>query len=445
MLPLGSCVCSVQLCGPSTCPGCCDADEICQTGNQDAVCGELGALCVDCTATGRVCGGSACRPRGGGDAGTSASDAGACTGACSSPGIVCDADGGYATCIQYSATCWDWIHQDCPAGSVCSGQSCRFPDGGCANECSGSSAIQCITFSSYETCVADLSGCYVWGTPVLCIAGLQCAEDAGCVSASPDAGAAPDGSAMGSDAGPCASTCSPGQTECVGSQVSVCQPHGDCWTWGSAGPCPIGMACAGGSCQCANDCTVPGASQCNGTDIQVCIATTAGCQTWQTVACGSPYACSVGRCVTSPPVNVGGACATDADCGGPAGYALCEVAFPQGYCISACAGTASLAGIYYCPGDAFCFTATADGGSAEVCLSSCPQPGGGQSTCRTDYVCESYGAYDPNAPTVPLGTCVPNCNWFDANAADAGGSAAFCGTGSGPDGGPYCQPSGYCR
>jgi hypothetical protein len=42
-------------CNPGTCAGCCDATGLCVDGSADAVCGNRGTLCVDCTTLGDTC------------------------------------------------------------------------------------------------------------------------------------------------------------------------------------------------------------------------------------------------------------------------------------------------------------------------------------------------------------------------------------------------------
>jgi hypothetical protein len=357
-------------CGPATCSGCCDENQNCQTGNLDSVCGQNGEACTDCTTVSKACLASSCQSSGlGNDGGGSGNDAGVCTGKCSAPAITCDGTSAYQTCVQFSATCWDWVYGTCPAGSACFNGVCVYPDAGCGAACTGADSGSAL-------------------------------PDAG-----EDAGETVDGGAM--DAGECS--------------------------------CPGGMICSNGMCQCASECTAPGYSRCYGTDIQVCVVTDAGCQDWENFACGSADTCQNARCVGTPAVNVGGPCRSDPDCGA-AGE--CVVYAPQGYCVSACPNTSSLSGAYYCPSDSTCVAfGSSDGGSEQLCLESCPNPLQGQSTCRTDYVCGAV--IDPFDAGAVAGVCIPNCNWFDA--ADAGGSAAYCHTGTRPDGGPVCQPSGYCR
>jgi len=52
-------------CGPSTCPnGCCSGANVCNTGTQSSACGVGGAACVDFTLQRETCNGNACQPLG---------------------------------------------------------------------------------------------------------------------------------------------------------------------------------------------------------------------------------------------------------------------------------------------------------------------------------------------------------------------------------------------
>ncbi|MEO9236165.1 MAG: hypothetical protein ABI421_22685 [Polyangiaceae bacterium] len=47
--------CVASTCDPSTCSGCCTATGECHTGTDQTICGDFGALCTNCTASGGSC------------------------------------------------------------------------------------------------------------------------------------------------------------------------------------------------------------------------------------------------------------------------------------------------------------------------------------------------------------------------------------------------------
>lgn len=120
--------------------------------------------------------------------------------------------------------------------------------------------------------------------------------------------------------------------------------------------------------------------------------------------------------VVAPQVNLNGdearvigAACTDASTCGMAG--ICATSFPQGYCTKDCAMAS-------CPAGAKCLS----GSSVSVCLDTCSAPRRGQSTCRTNYVCDDDGS--------GTGVCIPNCN----SIQDFCDAPQTCSAGSG-----YCE------
>jgi hypothetical protein len=105
------------------------------------------------------------------------------------------------------------------------------------------------------------------------------------------------------------------------------------------------------------------------------------------------------------PVPVGAPCATKADCGAGG---LCDTTLPGGYCWKECPGGAA-----DCPGGSACF-----GDSSPLCLATCAEAWGGQSNCRSGYLCWN---------ATPAPACLPPCD--DASCQE----------------GTYCDHStGYC-
>jgi serine protease len=113
--------------------------------------------------------------------------------------------------------------------------------------------------------------------------------------------------------------------------------------------------------------------------------------------------------LTGDEARIIGASCTDASTCGAGG--ICATSFPQGYCTKDCAMTA-------CPAGSKCLS----GASVSLCLDTCSAPRRGQSTCRTNYVCDDDGS--------GTGVCIPNCN----SIQDFCDAPQTCNAGSG-----YCQ------
>jgi hypothetical protein len=101
-----------------------------------------------------------------------------------------------------------------------------------------------------------------------------------------------------------ASQCSPGETQCVGEQVRVCEPRGGCPRWSPPAACPADKPfCSSGLCakSCANECSAVGQRRCQGAGVQSCEqSATSSCLRWgPVVACGSQETCRAadGQCV----------------------------------------------------------------------------------------------------------------------------------------------------
>ena len=113
-------------------------------------------------------------------------------------------------------------------------------------------------------------------------------------------------------------------------------------------------------------------------------------------------------------VLTGGACASGGDCAGnDSGYLPhCTSTWPSRLLPDACTTKAD------CPGSSVvCF-------NGKACAAGCPAPDGGQSTCRTGYLC----ATEPYVGGL-LGGCVPDCRVV----------ASIC------SGSVTCRSDGYCR
>lgn len=125
-------------------------------------------------------------------------------------------------------------------------------------------------------------------------------------------------------------------------------------------------------------------------------------------------------------VAVGTACTLDTNCqppftqrclpaqigGGSSGY-------PGGYCTATCSPTTPCA-------SGVCITETLAGSTVSSCKAQCPNPGGGQSTCRTGYIC-AVGSSSGST----VGWCRPRCE---------NGALATC-----PQGTVCNSTTGYCQ
>ncbi|MBS1151193.1 MAG: Extracellular serine protease, partial [Myxococcaceae bacterium] len=114
-----------------------------------------------------------------------------------------------------------------------------------------------------------------------------------------------------------------------------------------------------------------------------------------------------------PPSN--GLCIPQTVLGTPTGW-------PGGYCTANCSSVACAAG------SSCVNAANANGTPNWLCLKSCAGPRQGQSSCRTNYLCE----FDPGNP-VGQGICIPRCG----SAGFTCWSGTTCSAATG-----YCVASG---
>ncbi len=131
LLALAACD-SGPRCNADSCPGCCDAHDVCQAGDQAKVCGKGGQLCVLCpksdVCNAGVCESAPCGPD-------------TCTGCCDAQGrcavsaidSACGLNG--VACVQCS------VNQRCSAGScitcLTSGANCSSDTSCCSQLCDG--------------------------------------------------------------------------------------------------------------------------------------------------------------------------------------------------------------------------------------------------------------------------------------------------------------------
>ena len=163
-----------------------------------------------------------------------------------------------------------------------------------------------------------------------------------------------------------------------------------------------------GPTTCASGCCSAG--QCvTGTSNAACGTGGAAC-----TSCSSPALCNANRVCSATRLPTGSACTAAGQCYDPViGDPECRTSWPGGYCTSVCLFTQQACGGIGTGADGWC----TDVGE---CLGRCSSPGGGQSSCRSGYVCDS----SPGLLTG--GVCVPRCQ------------TVACAAGT-------CNAAGYCR
>ena len=252
----GGCIINNQ-CNPENCPGCCDFNGICQPGNQTFDCGSGGQTCSFCPAnstcqmgfcfTAPICG-----PQN-------------CDGCCDQNGI-CQAGATNAVCGQGGESC-----ATCPSGFTCQGNVCEMPvtncgPSNCASGCC--QANECLTGTSVGGCGTGGGACTSCPSGDTCTSGkcevAPCSPDNcnGCCGF-PSGGTVPvclgGGAPTACGFGGNACTSCPSGTSCQG---GFCQPNFDA---GACGPDNCGGCCLNNVCQIgisANGCGF-GGGQCS--------------------------------------------------------------------------------------------------------------------------------------------------------------------------------------
>jgi hypothetical protein len=131
-------------------------------------------------------------------------------------------------------------------------------------------------------------------------------------------------------------------------------------------------------------------------------------------ACASAAQCNASQQCAATDLATGSACTMSTQCYQPIlGTAECRTTWPGGYCTGTCLLTEQVCGGFLGLSTGWC---TVNG----ECLQDCASPGGGQSTCRTGYVCDYSNGVGSQ------GVCVPRCQ------------QVACSTGT-------CNAAGYCR
>ncbi|MFO0598371.1 MAG: hypothetical protein U0228_23905 [Myxococcaceae bacterium] len=159
--------------------------------------------------------------------------------------------------------------------------------------------------------------------------------------------------------------------------------------------CPNGC-CSGGQCV-------------TGTSNSACGTGGVACS-----ACTSPAQCSASQACSATDLPTGSSCTAANQCYQPIlGTAECRTTWPGGYCTGSCLLTEQACGGFLSLATGWCTP-------AGECLQDCANPGTGQSSCRTGYVCDYSNGVGSQ------GVCIPRCQ------------QVACASGT-------CNASGYCR
>jgi hypothetical protein len=180
--------------------------------------------------------------------------------------------------------CLEWVALEECRPRACARGACAVQ---CVSECGADGARRCEGVTGYRTCEpAGADGCRAWSDRVPCPPGQVCSN------------------------GRCAPAC---EHECSREGVRQCgSPHGiqactrapgGCLAWGTEVTCPAGQVCSNGACArtCQAECTVMGATRCNGETWQTCAdANGDACLEWgSSVPCPDGQACDQGRCTAT--------------------------------------------------------------------------------------------------------------------------------------------------
>lgn len=228
-------------CNSSSCPGCCDANDQCFTGESPQACGIAGATCQACTGS-QVCTAGQCRnPQpdgggggaGGGSGGGGGADGGSCnssncTGCCTATG-ACQTNTSAAACGQNGAACVSCqFGQACTSGA-CTGTTCDtcrdglgncLPDAGNVNFACGKNGNICVSCNT---------------------ASGQSCQNGQCVGGTCDSVSCADGCCVGSGSGATCvrdggnPQCGTGGAACQSCQGSAQCVSGQCQGGGSDG------------------------------------------------------------------------------------------------------------------------------------------------------------------------------------------------------------------
>lgn len=194
----------------------------------------------------------------------------------------------------------------------------------------------------------------------------------------------------------CQPTCTQEKsTRCVGADVEVCRMGKDsCLHWQKQETCTSTFRCEKGMCvqSCKDVCSTSDSPRCQGSSIEVCVRSQAGCLNWEKQKeCSGQEVCTSGQCVVQKSAE-GSTCSSDDACQS----GLCAQGPNSKICSRSCVEhgeCASLKGLPFC----------LKGSCQKVPKGSCIQT----SDCGEDYMCRS-------------GICIAVRSDADAGSPDRG-------------------------
>jgi hypothetical protein len=503
-LSVVSCGPTTVRCQPSNCSGCCSESGEClgPTKQSDKACGAQGAACRVCL-PGQFCSQGRCLvdpdaglgggAGGGGDTAGGAGGGGGSTGGGSGGGgsTPCGGNGDMCcngTVCYLGLTCQRGTCLPPPmdAGTCgangqvcCAGNTCTLPLVCNAGICGNAPVDAGQPKRTGEPCLNDgecLDGlCLVFGfqggyctkacsTSADCFAGSQCGANpsgAGparvCLAQCSQPGQAPGGCRPAYVCDRNADTM--GVPVCLPAcaNVTMCRTEPRCDTRGFCCGSTGAACCEGTTCEGANTC-MNGYCQATacGAVGQPCCATApactgnAVCQGNQCVPCGTVgqpccagNSCTSGTCTSGTCQNpslqpTGGPCTKHADCQGGECLVGTNGLWTGGYCSQDCAATPCAAG-------SNCSPYVIAGRS--LCVQACAYDGG-QSTCRSGYVCDRFlipGNYAQGSCNTAC-TTGTQCPSGRCEAGFCCGSPGFkCCSGSTCPAEGTCGALGYCQ
>lgn len=462
-------------CNASTCPaGCCTAEGRCEPGAQTSACGISGNACQECGFN-QQCQAGVCaflsNPNA--DGGTKPKDGG-----------MNENDGGPnndclpTECKAQNGACIPFSQQNnlqCGnLGNSCTPctnpLTCDTTVGACRDTtCNGCvSNGTCVTGNSNSACGIAGVACDVCGSGETCQNGVctggsscgpgncnGCCQNGVCVSGNSQSACGTGGNVCTScSSGTCsAGVCNSSGTASVG---SACSTNSDCAAVGVGAICKKTTSAGNGSYSggyCTMPCNAPGTCGSGADCFNLAGVGEGDIQCYDLCSTSDPcragYKCygdPDGFCFidplptapTPPFGTLGSTCTQDTTCQGsgsyPAGFCYPSVnpssgsntGFTGGYCMGDCSIDPNS-----CGSDGACVAVpTSSGGQVGYCFKACSSPGGGQSTCRSGYVCSNLPAYDGSGTvTTGVGGCFPSCN----------NPGQTCQSGT------TCQVSGYCQ
>lgn len=432
------CVDERCVCDAEACEGCCDADQRCQPGTTDGVCGAGGGACQACPDD-ETCEGGVC-------SGCSLTCDGCCSGStceasadehCGVDGVACTLCSMRApTCVNGTCQCQD--QPACTPGQACSNGMCvctaaSCPDGCCeGNECRIRSFDSC-GYGGNECTACDpqlADGCSSTGACTCsgnagCSPGEYCVDGACyCGGSSCPNGCCQDGTCHDITS---ASFCGLNGSECVACEVDRADGcvDGQC-ACGDGAACGPNQVCVAHACACTAASCPTGC--CDGDT----------CATITFEHCGDPG----GPCTACDPVRADTCSGGDCLCGDEPQCAEGQRCDPTRGCVcdaASCTGCCDAVG--FCHDDDDPDACGSGGAECVVCTGGQPCDSGVCANCRSGCLDGCCSGTECNRPPTheacaiggdPCVACGPRSDRCE-------GGECSCGVGGTP-----CAPGQHC-